>query len=164
MREIRTLNAEDAFHAVAQIYVRSWQHSYRGMLPQLFLDRLTDERWLATLRARPERSICLFEDGKMLGTVMTDFCREKGQEGWGEIVSLYLLPEAIGFGHGRLLTEAAMDALRAEGCEQACLWVFRANEYAAEFYRHLGFAHTGRSQTEMYGGEPIELIEMARVL
>lgn len=158
------LNAGDDFNAAAQVYVRSWQHSYRGMLPQLFLDRLTDERWLSTLRARPERSICLFEDGKMLGTVMTDFCREKGQEGWGEIVSLYLLPEVIGFGYGRLLTEAAMDALRAEGCEQVCLWVFRANEYAAGFYRHLGFECTGRVQTERYGGESVELIEMARAL
>ena len=164
MREIRTLNTEDDFKTAAQIYVRSWQHSYRGILPQLFLDRLTGERWLSILRARPERSICLFEGGKMLGTVMTDFCREKGREGWGEIISLYLLPEAMGFGYGRLLTEAAVGSLRAEGCEQVCLWVFRANEHAAGFYRHLGFACTGRSQSEMYGGEGIELIEMARTL
>jgi len=162
MMEVRPLTREDDLLAVGRLYVDSWQQAYQRILPQRFLDRLTPDRWSAVLHAEPENSLALFEDGVLTGTAMLGFPRGEGREGYGEIVSLYLLPGAEGRGHGRRLLEASLSHLKEQGCEKACLWVMCANSHAVLFYVHMGFRPTGRMQQENYGGEMVELMELAR--
>lgn len=160
MPVIRPLRADDDFDAVGDVYSESWRACYRGLLPQAFLDKLTHDRWSGMLRADPAASLGLFEEGRVVGTAMTGFARDPGREGYGEIISLYLRPEAVGRGHGRRLLEAAVERLRADGCEGVCLWVLGNNEGAVGFYRHMGFRASGRSQKELFGGSEAELIEL----
>lgn len=164
MRVIRTLQEADDFTALGQVLVESWRHSYRGLLPGLYLERLVPARFSAALRAEPARTIALFEQERPLGLCTTGFAREPDREGWGEIISLYLLPEKTGCGYGRLLLEAAMNMLRQEGCEKVCLWVFANNENAIRFYEHMGFACSGRTQQELFSAQRIHLVEMIRSL
>ena len=91
---------------------------------------------------------------------MVSYAREPGREGFGELVSLYLLPEAMGRGYGRSLMEAVLQRLREDGCDGVCLWVLDGNRQAQDFYRHMGFTLRGRSQKELFGGEETELVEM----
>lgn len=161
---IRTLRQDDDLTAVGRLYVESWQQTYQRILPQRFLDKLTPDRWSAVLHADPGASLALFEDGVLKGTVMLGFPREEGREGYGEIISLYLLPGEEGRGFGRRLLEAALERFREEGCENVCLWVMCANTQAIFFYVHMGFHPTGRMQQEAYGGETVELMELKRSL
>ena len=101
MAVIRPLCAQDDFNEVGDVYAQSWKVCYQGLLPQAFLDKLTHDRWSGMLRADPSASLGVFEDGRIVGTAMVSYAREPGREGFGELVSLYLLPEAMGRGYGR---------------------------------------------------------------
>ncbi len=164
MISIRPLTHEDDLTAVGQLYACSWKETYQRLLPQHFLDRLTHDRWSAVLRANPSSSLGLFEDDVLIGTAMLGFGNQEDREGYGEIVSLYLLPEKVGQGHGRRLLEGALEHFRSWGCENVCLWVMCGNTHAVYFYLHMGFHPTGRIQTENYGGENVELMELVRSL
>ena len=59
--------------------------------------------------------------------------------GFGEVVSLYLLPAYYRKGYGRELLESVRDAL-LEHYEGVYLWVLRENARARAFYEKLGFA------------------------
>lgn len=95
MAVIRPLCAQDDFNEVGDVYAQSWKVCYQGLLPQAFLDKLTHDRWSGMLRADPSASLGVFEDGRIVGTAMVSYAREPGREGFGELVSLYLLPEAM---------------------------------------------------------------------
>lgn len=160
MMEIRPLEPGDDFLTVGRVYERSWKHSYRSILPQAFLDRLTPERFSAALRAEPEKTLVLYENGVPAGACTMAYSRTR--EDCGEIVSLYLLPERMARGYGRLLMENAMERFRQDGCETVCLWVFDGNETAMRFYERLGFSLTGCEQMESYAGENVKMLEMMR--
>ena len=164
MAEIRALSQQDDLAVVADVYAASWKQHYMGILPDTFLQRLTGDRWSAMLHADPSASLGLFEDGRVMGTAMTGFSRDEEREDYGEILAIYLRPEAKSRGYGRLLLEAAMSRLRDEGCENACLWVMEPNRSSIGFYEHMGFHPSGRTQQEMYGGRMITLLEYIRKL
>ena len=160
MLEIRSLTHEDDLDAVGDLCACSWKQTYQRILPQRYLDRLTRDRWSAVLHADPSAWMGLFEDGMLIGAAMLGFPRQEGREGYGEIVLFHLLPHKEGMGHGRRLLEGCMKYLQDSGCEKICLWVICANTHAIFFYMHMGFQPTGRVQTENYGGETVELMEM----
>lgn len=165
MTTVRSLLPKDDPDEIGRLYAESWQEIYRGILPQGYLNKLTHDRWSAMLRADPASTLAVFaSNGRPLGAATVCFSREMGREGYGEIVSIYLRPGCNGRGYGRLLMEAALGKLRADGCENVCLWTFSRNTRAEGFYLHMGFAATGAKQTEVFGGEPAELREFARSL
>ena len=158
MIEIRPLSPADDFTTAGRVLELSWKHSYQNVLPKSYLDRLTPERFTMAMRAEPEKTLVLFEDGVPAGVCMLGFSRHR--PGYGEVIGLYVLPEKMGQGYGRKLLEAAVDTFRQEGCEAVCLWVFSQNENAIGFYQHSGFRQTGHGQVENYAGENIEMLEM----
>ncbi len=161
----RALTYEDNIDEVGRVYAESWRAGYQGILPKKFLDRLTSDRWDATLKADPASTIALFDQKEtVLGAATVCFSREPGREGYGEIVGIYLRPAVTGRGYGRMLMEAALQKLRDNGCEAACLWTFAQNVHAEGFYTHMGFRASGRAQRESFGGETAELREFVREL
>ena len=100
MRTMRELTAHDDFDEVGRVYVESWKASYRDILPQPYLNRHTPNRWSAMLRADPSASLGLFVDGCLAGMSMVGYSHDPDREGWGEVVSIYLLPEYASRGRG----------------------------------------------------------------
>lgn len=164
MLTIRPMTASDDFRAVAQVYADSWKHAYKGLVPQRYLDKLSPESWLGLLRASPESNWIALEDERIIGAAFVSFARDEQREGFGEIVSLYLLPEATGKGYGRLLWQAAVEQCRQQGLRGVCLWVLTGNERACRFYQHMGMQPTGRTKTEPIGGERLPLSEYIYLL
>ena len=164
MIDIRPMTPDDDLKAVGELFADSWKHTYQRLLPQRFLDRLTHDRWSAVLHADPGATLGMFENGALIGAAMLGPRREEGREGYGEIISLYLLPGKTGQGFGRLLLEKTLDHLRQQGYENASLWVMCGNTHAIMFYQHMGFHPTGSIQLENYGGEQLELMEMVMAL
>lgn len=165
MAQIRSLTPEDDFDAVGRVYAASWQATYRGLLPESYLCKLTHHRWSALLRADPASTLAVFDAGnEVLGAATVCFSRERGREGYGEVVSIYMRPDCVRQGYGCRLMQAVLRKLRADGCENVCLWALERNTRAEGFYRHMGFALTGEMQTENFGGETVKLHEYARSL
>ena len=164
MLTIRPMHNGDDFAAVAQVYVDSWKHAYQGLVPQRYLDKLRPESWLALLKADPESNWIALLDEQVIGTVFVSYARDEAREGFGEIVSLYLLPAFIGKGYGRLLWQAAVEHCRQHGLSGVCMWVLTGNDHACRFYEHMGMLPSGRTKTETIGGGMLPLTEYILML
>lgn len=164
MLSIRPMTAADDFAAVAQVYADSWKHTYQGLVPQRYLDKLRPESWLGLLKADPESNWIALLDEQVIGTVFISYARDDAREGFGEIVSLYLLPAFIGKGYGSLLWQAAVEHCRQHGLSGVCLWVLKGNDHACRFYEHMGMQPSGRTKMEAIGGEMLPLTEYILML
>ncbi|HEY1414248.1 MAG TPA: GNAT family N-acetyltransferase [Caulobacteraceae bacterium] len=126
--------------ALADVHVRAWRETYRGLLPELYLERMSAAqhalRWRRQLtRARPGDVVLAAESprgvvGYCAGAIVG------GTE--AEVFTLYLLRAAQGCGLGRRLLEMTSRALAAQGARSLRLWVLSGNEKAMGFYAHLG--------------------------
>lgn len=152
--EIRRMKIEEV-NDVSRIYARSWKAAYRGIVPQDYLDGLPELRWTALLAENPSKSYVLIDGGRLAGTSSISPARDEKMAGWGEIISLYLLPEYFGRGHGRALLDFCVNELRAAGYAHIYLWTLEKNTVARTFYEKAGFKHDGEKITCSIGGESL---------
>lgn len=115
MIEIRSRKPTDDMLAVSNIYEQSWKCAYRGILPDEYLDGIPSGQWANGLNVSGRHSLLLFDNDKLLGTSSYCKARMDDMEGYGEIVSIYLLPEAMHKGYGKKLMLAVMGELKKMG-------------------------------------------------
>lgn len=154
-----TLTLRPATHAdaplIASIHATSWRATYRGLLPDDFLDRVIDERaawWEARMRAPgEERRLVLIAE--LHGDAAGFVCAELQPESkWGVLLdNLHALPGFQGIGCGKLLMRAAQDWARSQGEAQIHLFVLEGNAPAIAFYERQGWAFAGAEQDQLGG-------------
>lgn len=165
---IRAGTLQDAA-GIANVHVRSWQGTYRGLLPQDFLDGMSTDRptasWLRALDAPGTVTVAEDQHGEIVGFVNHVACRDPDADGSvGEVTTIYVLPEHFGEGYGRALMEAATAALSEAGFSQATLWVLTDNARARRFYEIAGWSLDGASQDATIGGQPVTEVRYRRSL
>lgn len=166
MEELHFADAvkEEHFIAMSRIHAAGWRDTYVGYVPQDFLDaEITDDRWVKTFRTNYEtrngcHGLLLYRGGTPVACI--NYCKARvvnynpgdlckfdndAYADWGEIASFYTLPEERGKGYGGLLFEEALRRLKAEGFQNAFVFVLRENEGARRFYAAHGFAWDGTS-------------------
>ncbi len=92
-------------------------------------------------------TIVAADDGVIRGFVTTGPADAPGLTGRGEVLALYVDPEAWGVGVGRRLLAHARKHLVARGCTEAVLWVLVGNDRAQRFYQIDGWALEGGRRT-----------------
>ena len=128
---------------------RAWEATYRGMIPDPVLDEWiagTTDGWRSIVELNggtAERAWVAERDGSLLGFATTS----PGKDDWlpsprgsGELRNLYLDPDVVGTGVGRLLYEHAIDDLRERGFDPLVVWAFRDNVRARRFYERMGLS------------------------
>ncbi len=152
------------FQAMSLIHALGWRDTYRGHVPQDFLDReITDDRWTSVFRENFEgqngcHGLLLYRGdtpvsclnycpARMENYNPGEICRfdNAAYAGWGEIASFYTHPAERGKGYGGLLFEEALRRLREAGFAHAFVFVLRENEKARRFYAAHGFVWDGTS-------------------
>ena len=156
--DVRKTNATDDFEAIGNIYASSWKFAYKGIVPQDYLDNLQGTRWSSVLPTSPYDSFVVLENGVYIGTSSVCSSRDEKMSGWGEIASLYLLPEYFGKGYGKPLFECAVNSLRERGFDNVFLWVLEENVRAQRFYEKNGFNKAEDTMNMNIGGK--DLIEV----
>lgn len=151
--EIRFLNEHDDLSAVSRVYEQSWKYAYRGIIPQAFLDNIEQGRWSRNIVQPGRQSLLLLDEGRIVGTSSICPSRFEDMAGYGEIISIYLLPEYMGKGCGVLLMNAAVDELFKMGFQDIFLYVLEENHRARRFYETFGFQPSGRSLQNDIGGK-----------
>ena len=127
----------------------SWRTTYRGLLPDDFLDSLDEavyaERWRRILADSASRVYVAGDGGDIVGFASGG--RERaGENGYGgELYAIYVLQEAQARGHGRRLVQAVVAGLRELDLADMIVWVLRDNGAARKFYERLGGVYV-RSQ------------------
>jgi GNAT superfamily N-acetyltransferase len=165
--EIRGMRESDV-EAIARLHIRSWQVAYRGLLPDALLDGLdaTYERRVAQGRAAPKADVFVAEqDTVALGFARISASRDPdASPETGELMAIYLAPEAWGKGIGRELLGRAVDELRARGYRRATLWVLDTNARARRFYEAAGWRADGSVKEEPHLGATLREVRYAREL
>ena len=159
--EIRRVNPTDNFSAIGEIYVQSWRAAYRGIVPQDYLDGLQGARWAGFLAEGHPASFVILENEGYIGTSAVCAARDEKMTGFGEVISIYLLPEYFGKGYAEPLLCCAVNALVKEGFADIYLWVLEENARARRFYEKHGFAHNGDAASITISGK--ELTELRYV-
>lgn len=135
------------------VHALSWQAAYAGLIDADYLAELTPERRTARFAEYPADVLGTMHLGflgeKAVGLVMFGDCRDADLPGAGEVMGLYLLPEAWGLGYGRQLMDFALHRL---GARRVSLWVLAGNERAIRFYTRSGFAPDGVTRPITIGG------------
>lgn len=141
--EIRYIRQNDALSEISSIYEKSWKSAYRGIIPQDYLDSIPKGRWADSITKAGMHSLVMTDGGKMIGTA--SFCRSRWEQysDFGEIVSIYFLPEYIGRGYGALLLQHCTEELNRLGFRRLLLWVLEDNTRARIFYEKNGFICSG---------------------
>jgi ribosomal protein S18 acetylase RimI-like enzyme len=137
---------------IGEISVLAWQASYRGTMPDRYLDSLDGDeragRWVETLRAPPPRTrvILARQQRRSVGFVASGPCWTDTD--LGEVYALNVRPDTWGQGIGASLLSAATSDLRDAGFTEAILWVLPGNTRARRFYEAHGWHDEGLERDE----------------
>ncbi len=166
---IRPALPSDA-RAIADVHVRTWQSTYRGIVPDAYLDALSiDKRETAfresIARGSPETWVAN-SDSEITGWIAFGASRDPdATPSVGEIEAIYVSPKHWSTGTGRELWNAARARLVERNFASVTLWVLEENERATRFYRSAGFAPDTASRKEIrIGGKNVWEIRYACAL
>ena len=141
---------------LARVHVTSWRETYRGLLADAFLARMSEPGFARRFRralTAPGTSVTLAAADRygLVGYAQGGPSR-RTTPGEAEIATLYVLRQAQGQGLGaRLMVETAR-ALAAQGATSLMISVLRDNIRARGFYEHLGGAPEAARQEPGPGG------------
>lgn len=140
---------------ICRVYALSWKTAYRGMIPDDYLDALSETKWTSHLSKDSDRLLLAIDHDKIVGVSTYSAARDSAMAGWGEIISLYLLPSYYRKGIGTKLLKAAIKELTDIGYRQLYLWVLEDNRSARSFYEQNGFIFSGDRQADQIGGKTV---------
>ena len=149
--EIRYINHEDNLTEIGKIYEKSWKSTYNGILPNNYLNSLTEAQWTAKITECGSNSLIMLNNGKYIGTVSFGTSRINQFNGWAEIFTFYLLPEFTGQGLGKKLMNHVAEELKSLGFSQIFLFVLENNHTAIRFYEKYGFKSNGVLMKNKFG-------------
>lgn len=157
--DIRVLQPDDDRAAVSRVYEASWKYAYRGIIPDAYLDSIPTGQWTNQIDTPGRCNLILLDGEKVVGTSCISPSRFPEWADWGEIISIYLLPEYLDKGYGGLLLAAAVNGLQEWRYNRIFLWVLEENARARRFYEKHGFLPSGVYLDDSIGGKEIRELQ-----
>lgn len=153
--EIRFLNEIDDLFEISSVYENSWKYAYKGIIPQEYLDSIPEGRWAKSITRAGMNNLVVTENDRIIGTA--GFCKSRWDKwsDFGEIVSIYFLPENIGKGYGKHLLTRCVEELKKREFNKILLWVLEDNIRARKFYEKNGFICTNEFLEDNIGGKDL---------
>ena len=158
MGSIRVAEARDA-GAIAHVHVESWRTTYEGVVPQEYLDSLSEAARAMVWQDWLTRDISMFVaevDGAVVGFAGGGPNREPLAGYDAELYTIYLLREVQGQGIGRDLLHTVAKALVGKGHRGMLAWVLERNP-AVGFYEKTGARCLMKKQIEIGGASLTEI-------
>ena len=141
--EIRPATAADA-PAIARVRIDSWRTTYRGLIPDAYLDGMELEPsigiWNRVLDAQSSAATVFVatRDGEVVGFAAGNTLKEPKYDADAELTAVYLRRDVQRAGLGHRLVAAVVDAQRAHGAHAMIVWTIAGNKPARAFYEALG--------------------------
>ncbi len=157
--EIRYIKDTDDRFAISRIYEESWRFAYKDIVPKSYLDSIPSGKWAAHLDNTDMHTLVALENNKLMGTA--SYCKSRFCDfaDFGEIVSIYFLPEYMGQGYGTKLLKVVVDELAKLGYHDIFLWVLEANTRARVFYEKAGFIFSNKFLVDNIGGQELREVQ-----
>jgi GNAT superfamily N-acetyltransferase len=159
---------EDDAQAIAKMHATSWQATYRGLLPDVFLESESKhgrlDHWTTRMRTPSPagRLVVIVEwDGEPAGFV----CAERKPESADGVLldNLHVMERYQGYGLGRRLMETVERWASELGETQLYLFVLEGNSRAMGFYERQGCRFAG-IETEEIAGKPVTARRYVRTI
>ncbi len=161
---IREATSADA-EGIARAHTASWQASYRGILPDVVLDRIDVGQRVETRRKiLRDRSVFQLVAYDVTHGDIVGFCdagpSRRHVPVAGEVYAIYLVQHAKRHGLGAEMFERVQAWLVASSMRSMIVWVLDNNHHARRFYEAMGGRPASRIQSRV-GGFPV--VEMSYV-
>lgn len=161
--EIRRAAVAD-IPAIARVHVDVWRTTYRGIVPDAYLDGLAYEgrerMWRSVLGEFADRHVAYVAEHDAEGVIGFALGGETGEPGFdAELMAIYLLDRFQRRGIGRRLVAATAADLAASGKRSLVLWVLADNP-SRHFYEAMG-GRPLRTTTIELGGAHLEEVAYA---
>lgn len=128
---------------VSKLYLANWQSTYRGLLPDEYLDSLTLDgilkTWSDYLNNPENRIYTAFERNDFLGFAACE--RDEELSECLYLHSLHVAQAARGRGVGSALISRVWERALELNCSELSICVVRGNENARRLYVSLGAKH-----------------------
>lgn len=128
--------------AIANLHAASWQETYRGLMPDAYLDGpvIQDRKtlWQRRLIDPPKGAILTVAERGEAAVGFIYLYPDPDHSGWMMLDNLHIHADMRGHGLGRRLMQAAAARLAELGETQVLLYVLAGNDGACRFYERLG--------------------------
>lgn len=150
--EIRPAGPQDVA-AIASLYVANWQSTYRGLLPDEFLDGMNAEsagrEWSGFMRGGKNIIYVACDGDTLLGFTACEPDEKSADRLY--LHSLHVSDKARGRGVGTGLIRRVWSRAQELGLTGVSVCIVRGNENARRLYTHLGAEHLEFFTDEMDG-------------
>ncbi len=154
--EIRYILPKDNLYEISNVYEQSWKYAYKDIIPENYLNSIPSGTWADNINKNGAKNIVILEKDIIIGTLSFSKSRWEKDHDYGEIISIYFLPQYIGKGHGKVLLDMAIKELKSLGFTQILLWVLEENHRARNFYEKYGFIFYGEYKNDDIGGKVLK--------
>jgi len=155
---IRQAEVKDA-EAIAEIGVASWQSTYRGQIPDSYLDKMRPEDKIEQRRKEISSSklettyFVAVKNDKVVGYCHVGKSTDVNAKPTdGELQSIYLLDNYHGQGIGFALMQASLKHLKKNKFKRATLWVLETNLKTRQWYESRDWKLEGTKKTDPRDG------------
>jgi GNAT superfamily N-acetyltransferase len=141
--EIRRATVDDA-PAIAQVRIDGWRTTYRGLIPDDYLDGMelqaSIDLWNRVLGAQSTTAnvFVATRDGEVVGFAAGNALPDPKHGADAELTAVYLRRDMQRSGIGHRLVAAVVAAQRAHGARAMIVWTIAGNKGARAFYENLG--------------------------
>ncbi|MCM2677594.1 GNAT family N-acetyltransferase [Alkalicoccobacillus plakortidis] len=148
--------------SIANVHVDCWRTTYRGILPEAALNKLSYEKraslWEYNIR---EEKVCIYvaenENGQVVGFASGSKRDTNKNPEAGDLTSIYILENEQGKGIGNHLVKMIFQDLQKMGCKSIYVEVLAENN-SKGFYDYLGAKLFQEEQMSIMGTDVDVLI------
>lgn len=144
---------------IAKVQVSSWKSTYRGIVPDRFLDAMLPEERIDGWKERLQRGNVFVAEsgGTIIGFAVGGPERSGKYKAYaGELYAIYILQEFQGEGLGKRLVHAVMEDLLEQGLTSMLVWVLEENA-ARKFYEKMGGTYVDQDLLLISGKSLVEV-------
>ena len=156
---IRKAELKDAV-GIAKVHVDGWRTTYKGIVPDTYLDNLSyenrEQMWMSGIE-QDNVYIAEDEDGRIVGFASGGKERTGKYDRYvGELYAIYLLEGQQGKGLGRKLVQTVVDDLKEKKLNSMLIWALKENP-TCRFYEMLGGKQIDTAEIEIEGKKLSEI-------
>src|SRR4051794_25617441 len=169
---VRVAWSDDAA-AIAELQLRTWRHSYAGLLPPDALPgpeqaEAAAGAWRASMttpRDARNRVLVALERNRVVGFAITAPASDPDCDpvADAELMELTVDPAERGRGHGSRLLQAAVDTMQADRFGRAVLWSVASDDALRGFLTGAGWAPDTAHRELDLDGEGATLVKQVRL-
>ena len=139
---------------IAKVHVDSWRTTYKGIIPQSFLDGLSYEQrtklWENNISDKSSMIFVAENEGEIIGFVTGDKRNTNEEAGASDLTSIYLLEEWQGKRVGKKLLNQIMNVFLEQGYQKIYVEVLAENK-TRQFYQYYGAEYVKTIQLNIAG-------------